>query len=177
MKKVLFLYFDGVLNTEKYQAELRAAGKTGWDDFGQLFDPEAVENLKMVLDAVPDVLLVINSSWELEGLSRMKALWKARELPGSIHSVTPDYVPDLLNIDLDNYENIALLAGKGNEVKQRLSRNAPDGCAYVIFDDMPDFLPEQEEHLICTDPHVGITVENAVQAIQLLVHFPCRVKP
>ena len=115
MKKVLFLDFDGVLNTEKYQSELRSSGKNGWDDFGQLFDPEAVENLKMVLDAVPGVLLVINSSWKLEGLNTMKAMWKARELPGSIHSVTPDYVPDLLNIDLDNYENIALLSGKGNE--------------------------------------------------------------
>lgn len=168
MKKVLFLDFDGVLNTEKYQAELRAAGKSGWDDFGQLFDPEAVENLKMILDAVPGVLLVINSSWKLEGLNTMRAMWKARELPGSIHSVTPDYVPDLVNIDLDNYENIALLAGKGNEVKQWLSNNAPEGCAYVIFDDMPDFLPEQEEHLICVNPISGITMEDAMKAISLL---------
>lgn len=168
MKKVIFLDFDGVLNTEKYQSELRSSGKNGWDDFGQLFDPEAVENLKMVLDAVPGVLLVINSSWKLEGLNTMKAMWKARELPGSIHSVTPDYVPDLLNIDLDNYENIALLSGKGNEVKQWLEENAPEGCQYVIFDDMPDFLPEQEEHLVCTDPREGITVEDAVAAIKIL---------
>ena len=168
MKKVLFLDFDGVLNTEKYQAELRAAGKSGWDDFGQLFDPKAVENLKMVLDAVPGIILVINSSWKLEGLNTMRAMWKARELPGSIHSVTPDYVPDLVNIDLDNYENIALLAGKGNEVKQWLSNNAPEGCAYVIFDDMPDFLPEQEEHLICVNSISGITMEDAMKAISLL---------
>lgn len=168
MKKVLFLDFDGVLNTENYQAELRAAGKSGWDDFGQLFDPVAVENLKMILDAVPNVLLVINSSWKLEGLNLMKALWKARELPGSIHSITPDYVPDLLSIDLESYENIALLAGKGNEVKQWLSNNAPEGCAYVIFDDVPDFLPEQEEHLIRVNPITGITMEDAMKAISLL---------
>lgn len=168
MKKVLFLDFDGVLNTEKYQAELRAAGKSCWDDFGQQFDPEAVENLKMVLDAVPNVLLVINSSWKLEGLNLMKALWKGRELPGSIHSITPDYVPDLLSIDLESYENIALLAGKGNEVKQWLSNNAPEGCAYVIFDDVPDFLPEQEEHLIRVNPITGITMEDAMKAISLL---------
>lgn len=168
MKKVLFLDFDGVLNTEKYQAELRLADKSDWDDFGQLFDPEAVENLKMVLDAVPGVLLVINSSWKLEGLNTMKAMWKARELPGSIHSVTPDYVPDLLNIDLDNCENIVLLSGKGNEVKQWLSMNAPEGCSYVIFDDVPDFLPEQEEHLIRVNPITGITMEDAVKAISLL---------
>ena len=168
MKKVLFLDFDGVLNTEKYQSELHSAGKSGWDDFGQLFDPEAVENLKMVLDAVPGVLLVINSSWKLEGLDRMKALWKDRNLPGKVHGCTPDYVPDLLNIDLDNYDNIAMLAGKGNEVKQWIEVNAPGGCKYVILDDMPDFLPEQEEHLVCTDPRCGITVEDAVAAIKML---------
>ena len=106
MKKVIFLDFDGVLNTENYQAKLRSEGKPQWDDFGQVFDPEAVENLKMVLDAVPDTLLVINSSWKLEGHGKMKELWQTRGLPGKIHGVTPDYVPDLLNIDLENYDNI-----------------------------------------------------------------------
>ena len=168
MKRVLFLDFDGVLNTGKYQAELRAAGQSGWDEFGPLFDPDAVENLKMILDAVPDVLLVVNSSWKLEGLGHMRALWKARELPSTIHGITPDYVPDLVNIDLEKYENIALLAGKGNEVKQWLSENDSNGYPYVILDDMPDFLPEQEEHLICVNPVTGITIKDAEMAIALL---------
>lgn len=171
--KVLFLDFDGVLNTENYQAELRSNGKNGWDEFGQLFDPAAVANLKMVLDAVPDVLLVINSSWKLEGLDMVQAMWKERNLPGKIHSATPDYVPDLSDIDLDDYENIVTLAGKGNEVKQWLSLNAPEGCQYVIFDDMPDFLPEQEEHLVCINPVTGITTEDAIKAINLLRQPTC----
>ncbi|MBE6251947.1 MAG: hypothetical protein E7109_00315 [Bacteroidales bacterium] len=168
MKKVIFLDFDGVLNTENYQAQLRDAGEPCWDDFGQVFDPEAVENLKMILEAVPDALLVINSSWKLEGIARMKELWKVRGLPGKIHSVTPDYVPDLLNIDLDNYDNITLLAGKGNEVKQWLEENAPEDCKYVILDDVPDFLPDQNPHLILTNTKTGITMEDAVMAIEIL---------
>lgn len=168
MKKALFLDFDGVLNTEKYQEKLRSSGKKGWDGFGPLFDPEAVENLKMVLDAVPGVLLVIISSWKLEGLARMRALWKTRNLPSTIHSVTPDYAPDLLNIDLENFDNFAMLAGKGNEIKQWLTMNAPDGCAYAILDDVPDFLPEQKERFICIDPRVGITMGDAMKAISLL---------
>ena len=168
MKKVIFLDFDGVLNTENYQAQLYRDGKPQWDDFGQVFDPEAIENLKMVLDAVPDALLVINSSWKLEGFGKMKELWKKRGLPGQIHGITPDYVPDLLNIDLEDYDNIAMLAGKGNEVKQWLENNAPEGCLYVIIDDVPDFFPEQEAHLVRTDPRVGIRMEDAVKAISLL---------
>ena len=168
MGKYIFIDFDGVLNTENYQAKLKNEGKPRWDAFGPVFDPEAVENLKMVLDAVPDALLVINSSWKLEGLGKMKDLWKKRGLPGIIHDVTPDYVPDLLNIDLENYDNIVMLAGKGNEVNQWLENNALEGSRYVIFDDVPDFLPEQDHHLVCTDPRVGITMEDAVKAISLL---------
>ena len=166
--KVVFLDFDGVLNTENYQAKLRQEGKPQWDDFGQIFDPEAVKNLKMILDTVPDAIIVINSSWKLEGMDAVNAMWKARHLPRKIHSATPDYVPDLTSIDLDDYDNIAMLAGKGNAVKLWLEQNAPKGCTYVILDDMSDFLPEQEEHLICTDPSVGITMENAMKAIRLL---------
>ncbi len=166
--RVIFVDFDGVLNTENYQALLRDTGEPCWDDFGQVFDPAAVESLKMLLEAVPDALLVINSSWKLEGLARMKELWKVRGLPGKIHSMTPDYVPDLRNIDLDNYDNIVLLAGKGNEVKQWLEENAPEDCKYVILDDVPDFLPDQNPHLILTNPKTGITMEDAVMAIEIL---------
>lgn len=166
--RVIFVDFDGVLNTENYQAQLRDAGVPCWDDFGQVFDPEAVENLKMVLEAVPDALLVINSSWKLDGLARIKELWKVRGLPGKIHGVTPDYVPDLQNIDLDSYDNIAMLAGKGNEVKQWLEENSSEDCKYVILDDVPDFLPDQNSHLVLTNPKTGITMEDAVRAIRIL---------
>lgn len=171
MKKIIFLDFDGVLNTEKYQTRLREEGKPRWDDYGQLFDPEAVANLKMVIDTVPDALLVINSSWKLEGLDRVKELWKTRCLPGIIHSCTPDYVPDLMNINFENYDIIAMLAGKGNDVKQWMDKNVSEGCQYVIFDDMPSFFPDQKEHLICTDPRFGITAMDAMRAIEILTNI------
>lgn len=104
----------------------------------------------------------------MEGLDTVRAMWKARKLPGKNHSATPDYVPDLTNIDLEGYENIAMLAGKGNEVKQWISLHAPEGCSYVIIDDMPDFLPEQEVHLLCTNPVMGLTRDIVNKAIAIL---------
>ncbi len=166
--KVIFLDFDGVLNTEEYQRLLHRQAVPSFDDFGPLFDPETIKNLKKILDAVPGVRIVINSSWKLEGLRTMRELWKTRNLPGKVYGVTPDYVPDLLGIDLDNYENISMLAGKGNEVKQWIERNAPAGCKYAIFDDTPDFLPEQEGNLILISPRVGISEEDADRAIAIL---------
>ena len=55
MNKLILIDFDGVLNTENYQARLQAIGKPGRDDYGMLFAPSAVANLKHILDAAPDV--------------------------------------------------------------------------------------------------------------------------
>jgi len=144
----------------------------GWkrsDGYGPLFDPEAVNNLAAVIEAVPEAIIVINSNWKIEGLARMRELWKARNLPGKIHSVTPDCTPDLMSIDLEDFDNIAMLSGKGNDVKAWIERHTTDGCSYVIFDDMPGFLPEQKKHLICTNPYTGITAKDAAKAIKILM--------
>ena len=62
MDRIIFLDFDGVLNTEKYQAELRGRRRSTVDTYGPLFDPEAVQNLQKILDTVPDAKIVIESS-------------------------------------------------------------------------------------------------------------------
>ena len=168
MNKVIFLDFDGVLNTEKYQAGLRAEGKKGYDKYGPLFDPDAVGNLRRILDAVLDAPVVISSSWKMEGLSRMKDMWQFRKMPGSVHDITPDYLPQDWHIDLDTVDDFSILVGRGNEVRQWLKENMPDGCRYVIFDDLPDYLPDQRGHLITTDPRIGISKEDADHAIKVL---------
>ncbi|MDE6338813.1 MAG: hypothetical protein K2K97_03370 [Muribaculaceae bacterium] len=61
-RPVIFLDFDGVLNTEQYQARLAVEGKPTKDAWGPLFDPRAVGNLKKIIDAT-DAEIVISSSW------------------------------------------------------------------------------------------------------------------
>lgn len=167
----IFLDFDGVLNSEKYQHTLRELGLPTSDCYGPLFDPEAIDNLRSILMAVPKARIIINSSWKLEGEARMRDLWRYRRLPGTLAGITPDYIPNLCEIELDNYDNIALLAGKGNEVRQWLEQHASgekEGDRYVILDDMPDFLPCQEAHLVCTNPRTGLSLEDAVRAVKIL---------
>ena len=56
-------------------------------------------------------------------------------------------------------------------MKQWLKENAPkkaDGYRYAILDDVPDFLPEQEENYIQISPVVGITAGDAEKAIEIL---------
>ena len=75
----MFLDLDSVLSTDSYQVSLSSQGKPGWDDYGQLFDPEAVGNLKMILDAVPDLKIVFESSWIVNGLDELRLMWKERK--------------------------------------------------------------------------------------------------
>ncbi|MDE6537188.1 MAG: hypothetical protein K2M13_04030 [Muribaculaceae bacterium] len=58
-RPIVFLDFDGVLNTEQYQARLRLDGKPTKDAWGPLFDPHAVEKLRQILDEM-DAQIVIS---------------------------------------------------------------------------------------------------------------------
>ena len=78
---IVFLDFDGVLNTEQYQARLTMDGKPTKDAWGPLFDPLAVENLRHTLDDI-DAQIVISSSWRYaHSLGSLRMMWEVRGLP------------------------------------------------------------------------------------------------
>lgn len=166
MKRILFLDFDGVLNTDNYTKRLVAEGKAYRDVYGDLFDPEAVRNLKRIIDSVADVKIVITSTWkDTIGADNVRQLWKDRYMPGRIYGMTKPFIPDFFSMDSD-FE-LAIMAGKGHEVKQWLEEHAKGEHRYVILDDMSYFLPEQEPHLVKVDQFRGITEEDSAKAIRL----------
>ena len=78
---VIFLDFDGVLNTEQYQARLAIEGKPKKDAWGPLFDPRAVANLQKIVEAT-DARIVISSSWRyVHKLGSLRMMWEVRGLP------------------------------------------------------------------------------------------------
>ena len=167
MKRILFLDFDGVLNTYNYTKRLVAEGKPYRDEYGDLFDPEAVHSLKTIIDSVPDAKIVITSTWkDTIGADKVRQLWKDRDMPGKIYGMTKPFIPDFISMDSD-FE-LAITAGKGHEVRQWLVEHAKGKCRYVILDDMSYFLPEQESHQVKVDPFLGITEADAVKTIGLL---------
>lgn len=169
--KILFLDFDGVLNTDSYQVYLRAHGKAGWDDHGQLFDPEAVGNLKLILDAIPDVRIVVSSSWKIQGLDELRLMWKERGIPGELYDVIPDiYDEELLSIDLSDPDNISKVEGlgKGKEISTWLRKHGGQDSRYVILDDVAEFSGELASHHILIGPDLGITMEDAMKVISYL---------
>ena len=167
MRKVIFLDIDGVLNTKWWYTQMDR--NTPKDKYGYAFDPNAVANLKRILDET-GADIVISSSWKSFGLSELEEMWQDRGLPGKLIGITPNSVSDemLLNADLDHMELFSIC---GMEIKEWLSKNGKRVSNYVIIDDMDNMLQEQQPHFVWIDPEVGITEGNAAQAIMILNHL------
>ena len=163
-RKIIFLDIDGVLNTKWWYTQMDR--NTPKDKYGYAFDPNAVANLKRILDET-GADIVISSSWKSFGFSELEEMWQDRGLPGELIGITPNSVSDemLLNADLDHIE---LFSIRGMEIKEWLSRHGKRVSHYVIIDDMDNMLPEQQPHFVHTDPEIGISKENAAQAITIL---------
>ena len=164
MNKILFLDFDGVLNTEHYQSLLQYQGKPWQDEYGAFFDPNVVKQLRRIIDAT-GADIVIESSWKYLGLDAMKELWKVRNLLGRVVDITPSSVSDeylLKNLDT------TMLHCKGMEIASWLTEQANQNIRYAIIDDEYVILDSQLPHFILTNPYEGITEEQANRAISIL---------
>lgn len=167
MKKIIFLDFDGVLNTERNQNMLMYHGKAWKDKHGAFFDPEAVAELKKIVDGT-EADIVIESSWKYWGLEAMQQMWSDRNMPGNVIDVTPSSVSDnwLLNANLD--EMNPHTQWKGVEIASWIAGNLHDEVRYVIIDDEYVILDSQQPYFIQTNPYDGIIPELADRTIKIL---------
>lgn len=150
-RSIIFLDFDGVLNTEQYQAWLAVEGKPNKDAWGPLFDPHAVENLRKIIEST-DAEIVISSSWRyIHRLGSLRMMWEVRELPGEI---------------LDRLPCGASYISRGEDIECWLNQHGQTD--YVIIDDLNDFYPTQLDRYVETNPIVGITEADATRAIEIL---------
>ena len=168
MKKIIFLDFDGVLNTEHHQNLLMYHGKAWKDKHGAYFDPEAVVELKRIVEET-GADIVIESSWKYLGLEAMQQMWRDRDMPGKVIDVTPSSASDswLLNADLDDVDP-ARTQWKGVEIASWITDNLHKSDQYVIIDDEYVILDSQLTHFIQTNPYDGLTPELADKAIRIL---------
>lgn len=142
VKGVIFLDFDGVMVTDRYQAQLTATNSPLRDDYGAKFDPVCVEFLRQIIGST-NADIVVTSTWKMTmGLDGIQRMWDARDLPGKVIGVTPDIDP----------------IHRGDEIEAWL---AAQTCAvrYAIIDDCPilDFFREnQQQHLFKVDERTGL---------------------
>ena len=172
---LIFLDFDGVLNTENHFAKMTVEGVPTRDYYGPKFDPKAVANLQKIIEAT-DAWIIVSSSWRYMGLKELQRMWTDRNLPGWIAGITPLHTGDekLLETDLRQLDEITpemFSSSRGNEIKayfNEMPGNSSDSQRYVILDDLYEVLPEQESHFIRINPIVGITEEDVGKAVEIL---------
>lgn len=168
IEKYLFLDFDGVLNTTSYAKLLRKEGIDHYDEFGAMFDPKTISNLKYIVDHT-GCKIVLSSTWRNEGWIRMQALWKDRNLPDELFSMTPI----LLGTTYKDTKSGEMLSvpernAKALEIQAWLHKCATPPFQYIILDDENVFFHSQQEHLVQTDENDGLTIQKAYEAINIL---------
>ncbi len=152
--KVIFLDFDGVMDTA-YNDHIRSKECLPIsDEYGILFDPACVRNLKQIIDAT-GADIVVSSSWKyLMSYQEFLKMWEDRGLPGFVTDVTPNPV---------NRRN------RGDEIDAWIEECRTD-CQYIIIDDLEanNFNEHQIPRLLIVNPFFGLDEETAERAICLL---------
>lgn len=174
LQRYLFLDIDGVLNTIFYSDYLIDHNEDEVDEDGALFDPEAINNLASIFNNIPDLKIIISSTWRLKGWEWMNRLWEKQKLPGTIYSFTPVlevvcFVDKISRKDTSSVYPYGTRALEVNEWLRLYAGQNPLCYKYVIIDDFNDFLVMQQEHVIITDPYYGITKENVIKALEILL--------
>lgn len=167
--KIIFLDIDGVISTQKSHYAL---------------DKDACDLLGKIIDAT-DAKIVISSSW------RRNTVEDTKEELTTVRPLVPfpfPYADRIIGVTIRAYayvmQGVHLGIPRGVEIKQWIdthihSDNGKDwnhkevgvDFNYVILDDDSDMLLEQAEHFIKTDTYLGLSENDAEQAIKILK--PC----
>lgn len=171
---VLFLDIDGVLNNDEHMQMLTdtkalsgyAHATPNW--FGLQVAPELRSRLQKVIDAVPDILVVVSSSWRF-ALSKDDL---SAVLQTPVHDTTVKYLPGL---------KFSESAPRGAEIQAWLDDNAASGpFIYAVVDDLAEAADgyDTTKHrevpglhsrvFVRTDGTKGITAANVDDIIQKL---------
>ena len=152
--KVIFLDFDGVMDTAYYGHVLGKESRPSDDKFGAVFDPSCVRNLKEIIDKT-GAEIVVTSSWKsLMTYRDMLNMWEQRGLPGCVIDLTP---------------SPSECRHRGDEIDAWL-KECKDECQYIILDDIDEsnFNEHQLSGLIIVNPYHGLDKKAAEKAIKIL---------
>ena len=163
--KVIFLDFDGVLNSAAsfvLEARFRKENKV-FDDLcpvNETLCHICTSNFRHILDEVPDVKIVISSSWrnlfELEWLKD-----KLQE-----YKIPRDFV-------IDKTPVVRMFGDRGEEIAEWLKEH-PEVTNFVILDDNYIGPPFQRtpytdgDNFVKTSWNTGLTLPLAVKAVKIL---------
>ena len=172
LHRFLFLDFDGVLSTIRHADFLIDHDEDEYDEFEAIFDPEGVANLTYIINKVPDLKIVISSTWRFKGWEWLNRMWEKRQMPGKLFSITPalDFICFKNLMDQSNHHSTFPYGIKGLEIDEWLKQNVnrEDLYYYAILDDNIHFSTHQAQYAAFCNPCDGLTKELAKRVIEIL---------
>jgi hypothetical protein len=151
--RVLFTDFDGVMNSVGsmiYNNRLRLLGLSDIPTH-EAFDPIASSNLQYILEELPDVQVVVSSTWRKH--KTLVALQKVFE----VNRILPERMIGTTPVSEEGY--------RGKEIEQYLKEH-PEVKSFVIIDDDKDLEPYMDR-LVRTNSSNGLTFTDAQKVIEL----------
>jgi histidinol phosphatase-like enzyme len=149
--KILFLDFDGVLNSYSY---LRSKKKEKWDRESDSLDPAAIMRLNRIIEKTGAVV-VISSSWRRgRSTKQLASLLNEQGFTGIIIDKT-----------IDDAKGRA----RGEEIKMWLDEHFSDVEAFVALDDDADMAAVSNNHIKTNLFAGGLLDEHVERAIEILV--------
>ncbi len=155
--QVIFLDFDGVLNSEaSVLLSIRQRILNGTDDSPVNEDlcPVCTSTFQMILDYLPEAKIVISSSWRLFfNIEQLKAILTRYGIEGErVVGVTP-----AAHLDQSN---------RGDDISLYLEEH-PEVTEYGILDDNGG-MTVHTDRFVQTDYSTGLTLEKALEFIKLM---------
>jgi hypothetical protein len=159
MTKIIFLDFDGVLNSQL--GYVKTKGSRGQDDL----DVTSIDFLNKLVKRT-DAKIVVSSTWRLtKTVEELQSILNRNGFDGEVIDKT---------VDMRRGEDSDCIL-RGNEILQWMKAH-PEiiGChyfdykKYVIFDDDSDMLYWQRNNFIQVDAYVGLTPNNIFKAEKIL---------
>lgn len=163
--KVIFLDFDGVLNSlQSFQFWESKREQGDWEKGLQAhqgslkeymameFCPICVHNVQKLVQRTPGVKIVISSSWRVGETveSLKKILSMSKPISDAVIDVT------------ESFSNT-----RGDEIQKWLDEH-PEVTEYVILDDDPDMLDSQKDHFVKTAFMHGFQYGDLLWALRIL---------
>jgi hypothetical protein len=164
LRPIVFLDIDGVLNTPTTPGFQTSAGK---------IEPALVNNLNLVAGAFQDgINIVISSHWRVwhsvDSISHMLYLAGLCDKAFVIGKTPDDYQQN------DDSAIIVKARTRGDEIRDWLLDH-PDANAYgrwCIIDDNDWMNKNQRHRFVKTDSQVGLTHDDALRVIRILMSSP-----
>lgn len=167
--KVIFLDIDGVLNSrqsttfwhnrrdqEQWENNMYQSWKGTLREYIAMeFCPIALSNLEELIRRVPDVKVVVSSTWRMgETVESLKKIFSPSKL-------VSDAIIDSTPVFRDG--------PRGNEIQDWIDKH-PDITHYVILDDSSDMLDSQKENFVHTSSLHGFIYGDMISAARILGH-------